>query len=305
MKQNIKIERNVLLISVYGGVVFSVAGILLGLIIGSQIILFDGLYSLISLGLSLLSLFAARYMETADWKNYPFGKDKIEPLVVLIKYFVILLLVVASLLAALVSFFTGGRDIAVGSALSYSFVATAVSGITTMYLRDQSNKSTSGLVKAETNQWYMDTLISIGVLFGFTLSFIFSHISSLQWTVPYLDPAMVILVSVYFIKVPVTEMGASIREVLDMKPKGVIPDQIVKYMEYITERNGFEACFVRVSKVGKTLWVETDFVVGHTKAVETLAEQDQIRQEIELFLDQYEHQKWLTISFMKDRKWAL
>ncbi|MCZ0703229.1 cation diffusion facilitator family transporter [Natronobacillus azotifigens] len=305
MKQNMYREQTVLKISVYGALIFSVAGILLGLIINSQIVLFDGLYSLISLGLSTLSLFAAKFMRTADWKNYPFGKDKIEPLVVLLKYFVILLLVVASLFSAIVAIFSGGREIAVGIALQYSFVATVLCVGTTIYLKNAANKSDSALIRAEANQWYMDSFVSIGVLAGFLISYIFFHIDSLRWTVPYIDPIMVVIVSIVFIKVPITEMGSSIREVLDMKPKGRVPNQIKAFVKELTIKYDFDEHFVRVSKVGKTLWVEVDFVVKNTDVIETLADQDQIRQEIHTFLDQYSKQKWLTVSFTEDRKWAL
>ena len=53
-------ENLALTLSAVGAGLFAFAGITLGLWVGSLVILFDGSYSLISLGLSLLSLYAAR-----------------------------------------------------------------------------------------------------------------------------------------------------------------------------------------------------------------------------------------------------
>lgn len=304
MKQHNE-ERDVLKVSVYGALLFAIAGILMGLIIQSQVILFDGLYSLISLALSLLSLYTAKYIETTDWNNYPFGKDKIEPLVVLIKYFVILVLVSGSIIGALFSIISGGREVNVDSALLYSIIATIICAATAYYLKTKANNHQSALLKAESNQWSMDTVVSIGVLVGFLLSYLLNQIETLRWTVPYIDPLMVIIFSGFFIKVPIIEMSSAIREVLDMKPKGKISQQITSFMDDISTQNKFEECFVRISKVGQTLWVDVDFVVSDATDITTIAEQDEVREEINEYLDQFNYEKWLTVSFTEDRKWAL
>lgn len=306
MYQNLSREQTLLKISVYGALVFAISGIVVGLLSGAQMILFDGLYSLISLSLSVFSLLASRFMNKVDLHNYPFGKDKIEPLVILIKYFVILILVIGSFLSAVVALFAGGRDIELTLAVIYSVIGTLLCVGITYYIKKEAKTVKSGLLQAEGNQWFMDSLVSVGVLFGFILSLLLLISETTAFIVPYVDPIMVILVSIYFVQVPVSEMGTALRELLDMPPKGKVPDQIKAHAKRIKAAHGFEEVFTRVSKVGQTLWIEIDFVVAKNEGqVETVNDQDIIREDIEQFLKQYSYEIWLTVSFTENRKWAI
>jgi cation diffusion facilitator family transporter len=306
MYQQLSHERHLLRISVYSALFFAITGIVLGVISGAQMIVFDGLYSLISLILSMISLFASNYMRKTDVKNFPFGKDKIEPLVIIVKYLVILILVVTSFAEAVMAIIGGGRAVDLNLALLYSFFGTLLCVGVTIYIKHHAKKVNSGLLHAEANQWLMDSLVSVGVLIGFLLSLTFSLIPRLSSFIPYIDPLMVVIVSLYFVRVPISEIGSSLRELLDMPPKGKVPDQIKQYVKTIRIENEFKEAFTRVSKVGQTLWVEVDFVAeAESEIIETISEQDEIREQIHAYLSQYPYEIWLTVSFTEDRKWAI
>ena len=89
MSQISDLEKKLLLVSIYIALAFSVLGILVGLLVNSQVIFFDGIYSMISVTLTGLSLLAAKYMGKTDWNRFPFGKDILEPIVLIIKYTII------------------------------------------------------------------------------------------------------------------------------------------------------------------------------------------------------------------------
>ena len=125
MSEDILFEKKLLKFSALGAVFFAVAGILSGVLSGSQMILFDGLYSLSSVVLSLLSLAATNFIHKKD-KRFPFGKDIVEPLWVIVKYMVLLMLVGSTGLSALRSLFQGGREIVMGAALGYSAIGSIV-----------------------------------------------------------------------------------------------------------------------------------------------------------------------------------
>ncbi|GEM05582.1 cobalt-zinc-cadmium resistance protein [Halolactibacillus miurensis] len=306
MYQQLSHERHLLRISVYGALFFAITGIVFGILSGAQMIVFDGLYSLVSLILSMISLFASHYMRKTDVKNFPFGKDKIEPLVIIIKYLVILILVVTSFTEATMAIISGGREVDINLALSYSVFGTLLCVGITFYIKHRAKQVQSGLLHAEANQWLMDSLVSVGVLIGFLLSLIFGLMPGLNDFIPYIDPIMVVIVSLYFIRVPISEIGSSLRELLDMPPKGKVPDQIKQYVKTIRIEHEFIEAFTRVSKVGQTLWVEVDFVAeAESEITETISEQDEIREQIHAYLSQYPYEIWLTVSFTEDRKWAI
>ena len=203
-------EKQLITWSVWGALIFAIGGIVLGSILNSQMILFDGVYSLISLGLSLLSLWAVTVSKKKDYFRIPLfnnGKNiKIDTAIVLIKYSVIFLIVSVSLFTAFRSLMTGGRDTVLNFALLYSVLSTVLCfGVYALMSRPFSVNSSS-LIKAEANQWLMDTWASLGVFLGFVLSFILSLLPGTEFLVPFMDPFMVIIVSIYFIQIPIKEV---------------------------------------------------------------------------------------------------
>lgn len=300
-----KIERNLLVYSVYAAAVFSISGVIIGFLVKSQIILFDGIYSLISVALSLLSLAAAKFMSKNDWKQFPFGKTEIEPLVIIFKYTIILILVVVSFSGAFISLFRGGRNVQVDIAFIYSIIGTiGCYGLYTL-LRKKSKDIHSGLLEAEANQWLMDTLVSTAVLIAFFIAVIFKRIPFLVPVVAYLDPVMVMLVSFYFIRLPLMEITNSIKEILSMSPDKEVKLKLQSIIKDIEDRYNLRESFLRVTKGRKILWLEIDFVVDTNSNVKTIDDQDKVREEIFRELNTFKCDKWLTVSFTKDRKWAI
>ena len=60
-----KSEKSMLAFSAVGGLFFAVLGTAWGIVVKSDMIMFDGLYSLISLFLSILALYISNYINKA------------------------------------------------------------------------------------------------------------------------------------------------------------------------------------------------------------------------------------------------
>ncbi|AJD90337.1 hypothetical protein JMA_10200 [Jeotgalibacillus malaysiensis] len=296
-------EKSLLKLSVYAALVFAVGGIVWGWLVSSQMVQFDGYYSLISVGLSMLSLGAAQFIRRHDHKRFPFGKDMLEPIVILFKYSIILLLCIFSIVQAVTGLTTGGRATDIDGALLYSIIGAA--GCLAIYLYfKRKSKNAGGFITAESNQWKMDSLLSSAVLIGFMIAAVLSR-TDYDFVVPYIDPVMVLIVAGYFIKVPVTEMMKSGREILEMSPDQIIQSQIEAITEDLEKKYDFQESIVRVAKVGGKLFVEIDFVVSPQSSIQTVKMQDQIRSEFSNKIHHMKYTKWLTISFTGDRKWAI
>ncbi|EPE61770.1 cation efflux protein [Exiguobacterium sp. S17] len=85
MPKDPRLERFVLRVSVFGSLFFAIAGIIVGYLLSSTFILFDGVYSFLSVIMSWISLRAGVCMLTSD-KRFPFGKSTIESLIILFQY---------------------------------------------------------------------------------------------------------------------------------------------------------------------------------------------------------------------------
>jgi predicted Co/Zn/Cd cation transporter (cation efflux family) len=90
-----------------------------------------------------------------------------------------------------------------------------------------------------------------------------------------------------------------------MTPSGKLPNNIKKYVRNMEIKYDMKESFVRIAKVGKTLWVEIDFVVQDSKKIKTVADQDKLRQELSDYIKTYNKNEWLTVSFTNNRKWAV
>lgn len=297
-------EHHLLKVSVYGALLFAIFAIVWGVFVHSKIILFDGVYSLISVGLSSISLVTAAYMQKQDFDRFPYGKEMIEPVIILGKFLVITILCLFSMFSGISTLLSGGQEVSAGSGLIYSFLATLGCYLFYFFLKKKKDSIESGLVEAEAQQWLMDTYLSLAVLMGFLLAYGMGF-TQYDYLMPYMDPLMVVLVSGYFLKVPITNMGRQIKEVLDMKAEDKYMALCKKIVDGIESKYGFSESFLRVSKSGTKLFIEIDFVVAPGGWQPSLEDQDLIRQEIVDQMRPISLKKWLNVAFTMDRKWAI
>ena len=297
-------EKQLLRFSVYGALLFALIAIIWGVLENSKIILFDGIYSLISVGLSIISLLTASFMAKQDFDRFPYGKEMIQPIIILGKFLVITILCLFAFFSGLSTLLSGGQEVDAGSGLIYSLIATVGCYLVHLFLTRKQKANGSGLVEAESQQWLMDTFLSFAVLGGFVLALGLGY-TKWDYLTPYMDPLMVIVVSGYFLKVPITNMGLQIREVLDMKADTKYLDLCEQIVTDIEKEYNFQESFLRVSKSGPKLFIEIDFVVSPEGWQPTLAEQDNIREEILTKMKPISLKKWLNVAFTNDRKWAV
>lgn len=241
-------ENMALTLSAVGAGLFAVAGIGWGLWVDSLVILFDGAYSLVSLALSLLSLYAARLVRRPANEDYPFGMGAVEPLVIAVKGLVIALVCLLSLVSAVVSLLQGGRPVDADMAVIFGAVNVVGCLGVWCYLRWSSARNGSGLVQAEQSQWLMDSALSAAVMIGFAVAWLLERSQWSELSV-YADPAMMLVISVYFITVPVKMILASVRELLLAAPREDAMEDIHETLEDM----GLNPARVKVAKLGPNL----------------------------------------------------
>ena len=299
-----KMEKRLLKLSAVGGLFFAVLGLAWGLGLNSEMLFFDGLYSLISLLLSLLAIFICSYMDKNDKINFPFGKETLRPIVVIIKSTVLILMCSISLINSLKTIFLGGNSIEISFAILYTIISIIGWGSIYLYMYVSSKKINSDILKAESNQWLMDGLISLGVFIGFILVLILKR-TSLSFLCNYIDPLMVIISSSLFLKFPITSLCNSFKEVIRGKASDDIYDQITKVVKDIENEYSISESVTRVSKIGNMLRIEIDFILSKHSKIDTIEEMDKIRDRVEYSTNTINLKKWLNISFTRNRKWAV
>jgi len=300
-----RVEQHVLKFSVWGSVFFALLGIFWGILARSQMVAFDAIYSFISVLLSGASLFVAGSVRKGDDEMFPFGRVHMEPLTVAIKSSAIAIFCLISFIQAIISLFSGGREVDAVYAIIYALIGSAGCFGGFLYMRVRSRQArTSDLIRSESMQWLMDGMSSTAVLAGFLVAYLMGRTGFENWA-RYMDPLMVIIASSLFIKSPVLSLIASTREMLMMVPVGDVYPLAQQAMDELAQRRGFVDAVVKVSKIGREFDYKVSFVAGDPQDRRSLAELDEIREEVLNRLQSLsENQIWLGVSFIHDRKWA-
>ncbi|WP_413111751.1 cation diffusion facilitator family transporter [Thaumasiovibrio sp. DFM-14] len=259
-------EKQVLTFSAFLASLFAIGGLLLGLWVGSLVILFDGAYSLVSLLLTLLSLLASRYIQKPSDADFPFGRAIIEPVVIAIKASVILTVVAFSLYAAIAALFSGGREIDASIATLFGLINVIGCGFGWWVIQRKSHHFSSDLIDAEAKQWQMDTLLSAAVMAGFIVAGFISRSPFAHWAV-YADPLMMCIMSFYFIKVPLDMLRSSTRELLMMSPSKEITELANKNVNAISAATGHPIEITGLTKVGRELRLNLNYHPKHGNTV--------------------------------------
>ncbi|HEY5847743.1 MAG TPA: cation diffusion facilitator family transporter [Microlunatus sp.] len=301
-------DQRLILLSIWASAGFAVLSSVWGIAIGSSMIIFDGLYSFVSIGLSVLAVLALRFTSRGADERFPWGREVAEPLVVVIKAATLGGLCIYAAVGGVQDLVDGGREVSAVSAVVYAVVATAGGLAVGLVLRraaraDRDGGQVSDLVRAEAAEWLGDTLLSAGVLVGFlgALGLVAAGRADLA---AYVDPGMVVLVSLLFLRVPVKLIIGGMREVLSMSPPADVLDQLTSRVREVETRYGFAESFLRASKVGSRMDIEVDFVLDENSRAQTVAECDQARQDLHDRLADLGYERSVVITFTADRKWA-
>ena len=257
-------------------------------------IIFDGLYSFISVVLSMLSLYINNYMAKRDFEKFPFGKHILEPIVISIKSLIIAIMCSYSLIEAIKTLINGGNSLEFGLALIYSIVSVLGCGIISFYMKEQEKKINSELIKAECTQWFMDTALSTAVLVGFIIAMVLAR-TKLKSLNPYIDPFMTIVVSLVCIRIPIKTFIESFKEVICVKANDEINDDI-----YVLEINTIPG-LTNKSLLPKAINLSKYTLKDFLNKINNTGSNEEINDAIK----HIDYNKWLNVSFTGNKKWAV
>jgi cation diffusion facilitator family transporter len=296
-------DQRLLMFSIWASAGFAVLSSVWGILSGSSMIVFDGLYSFVSILLSVLAVLALRFSRRGADERYPWGREAAEPLVVVIKAATLGALCAYAAIGGILDIVNGGREVAVGSAVIYALVATLGGLVVGLVLRRATRGGGSDLVRAEAAEWLGDTLLSFGVLIGFLVAY-FLVAAGRADLAAYVDPGMVTLVSLAFLWVPIKLIISSLHEIMSMAPEADVLDKLRARVAAVEEKYAFSETFLRASKVGDRMDIEIDFVVGAESPVRTIADGDAVRQDLHDQLEALGYERSVVVTFTADRRWA-
>jgi predicted Co/Zn/Cd cation transporter (cation efflux family) len=295
-----RLERRMLGASMAATGGLAALGVTWGVLAGSQIVLFDGMFSVIGLGLSWLSLHASALVERGPDERFPFGREALTPLVVTIQGVALLATCIYGAVDALLTIVAGGSDVAAASALAYGALTAVLGGAMWRWVARGAGRSE--LLAAEATVWMAGAALSVGMViaFGFVLAV---DGTSVGHAGRYADPGLVLIAVVLLAPAPVRMIRTTILELLETAPSREVQDTISAAVQTVMRAHGLDEPYVRMSKVGRKLYIEVDFVVRVQDW--HVADGDAVRQAIyDRLSPALPFELWLNIEFTGDPVWA-
>jgi len=299
-----RLEQRTLRLSIYAVLVIAVGSIAWGLIIESDVVILNGIFSLFSLISGGLSLLAARLVMMPEDRRFPYGYSHLEPLVHSVNGLMVLIMCVYAFINGVEGIRAGGNVVDVAGVIWFSVVTALLSLGLGAYEMAVGRRVNSLLLKNDGKTWLMDALFSLVTFLGFAvLPFLPEPYRDL-WA-RYADPAMVSVLALLLLPVPLAILNSSLREVLIMSSAD---DALVGRVEAVLEQIRTEHDILRtvhhIARSGRTVFIEIDLVVGPNFSLQSVAEQDGLRHRIWQAMDLPLDQAWLSIALTADPRWV-
>jgi len=282
------------------GLIYSIMSIVCGWLFHSSIIMLDGFFTIISTVMSLVSLYIAKYIQKEDFVNFPFGKEVLAPLIVMINYIIILIVSVIGIndaLAGMIMDHTIETDYVVG--LVYAVISMFTCLVVVKLLAR--GAGSHQLITVEIKQWRFGMFFSLGVLVSFIVALLLEGLGYHRLS-RLIDPLVSIGITLSFMVIAFKEIKQSLREVLNGTPKLAIKEKITSIITHSFSGYCIKQRVIRTAKVGDRLIVEIDVVITPDTVLDTVLEQDKLRHRLQTYLTAacHSHNIWLNLNFTGD-----
>jgi predicted Co/Zn/Cd cation transporter (cation efflux family) len=289
-------EKRGIFVSMIGSLLLSISAIIMAIIAESQAILLDGLYTFITLLMSLVSLKIINLVNLPETKHRPFGYVALEPFLNLIKSLIILILLIASMVTNIQTILTGGRNLVLDIAAVYTLISLVIYFIIMYSINKYAKKTHSSILALEVKNWYIDTLITIGIAISLGLVLI---IYKMGFTaiLPYIDPALVIGIVIVAFPTPVKSLIIELKNLLLISPENYIEHEVKRHIKPLIKRYNLINMGIYAIKTGRVyqLFLYTD-IEGDSITIEYL---DKIRLDIRKEISKLYNKHYTDVIFSK------
>ena len=288
-------ERMALRISLWVALALATLGISVGIIGNSQVILFDGFYTLVGVGLTSLALRASSLAGRGPNERYPFGREALVPLVIAVEGVALSATCLYASANAIVELARGGSGVPTWLDLVYAGVVSVLPSLLWWRL---SRVRGSELVDSEAQAWASASALGVALVVAFLVARV---LEGSRWrpVAAYVDPSLVLVAASLFIVAPVRMMKRTLFELVEGAVDGAIAASIREAVTEVGISAGLSDPVLRMSKVGRKVYVEVGYVVPASWSV---AAGDSLRTRLHSVLSEVSPSTWLTLEFSSLRE---
>lgn len=295
-------EQRILKFSIGITVAVSAVGFMGGLLVGSQAILFDGVFSLVDVAMTLVALAVLRLLGREGSPRFQFGYWHLEPMVEAMGGAILALACIYALANSIIGLTTGGNVVPAGPALLWATVLCVSNLGMAAYIHMHARRLHSALLWLDVRGWLLSGLMSLAVVLAFVLALLLRDGEYAHW-IPFLDPLVLAVISVAVLPVPLRSAWKAMREVLQLAPDR-LDARVQAVMKQFVAEHGYLDFTSHVAKMGRMRFVEIHILTQPDTVIGTIGNVDAMRDDIAERLDARGSAFWLTIDFTADPAWT-
>lgn len=296
----VDVEQRAFRASLWVGFALTAIGVLAGLISGSRVLILDAAYGVIGLVVTWLSLRASSLVDQGPVRGYPFGRDALSPLVVILQGLALLVTTGVAAADAVMVILAGGTEVSAGIVAGYAAFSAVSSVAFSTWLASLARRSGSDLLRAEAAAWRTGGVRGL-VMAGGALLAIGLAAANVEAALRYVDPVLVLAAGALVVWTPVQMLRHGLRELVEAEAPAELAALVEQAATASAAEFGLDRRIVRSSKLGAKLYVEIIYLVDAEHW--TVADEDRLRSDLQSRIQPESLELWMTVEATGDLKY--
>jgi len=299
-----RIEQRTLALSMAAVAGVALLSLAWGLAIESDVVILNGVFSLVSLAGSGLYFAAARLVTRPADRRFQYGYAQVEPMANGVNGLLVLVICVYAFINGIEGLRAGPDPVSPVGVVWFGAVTGIISLSVGLYEGAVARRLGSQLLRNDAREWLMDAGFSLVTLAGFAVVWVLEEPWRPGWA-GYADSALVALLALLFMPVPLAVLHQNLREMLFMADADrALTARVEAVLREIAADHDVASYTTHVAKVGRSNFIEVNIVAGPRFELQTVAQQDALRGRIWAALGLPPERAWLSIIVTGDPRWA-
>jgi len=299
-----RLEQRTLLLSLVAVAGVALLSLAWGVAIESDVVILNGVFSLVSLIGSVLYLTAARLVTRPADRRFQYGYAHVEPLASGANGLLVLVICIYAFINGIEGLRAGGDAVSPAGVVWFGVLSGAICVAVGSYEWAMARRTGSQLLRNDAREWLIDAAFSLVTLVGFAVLWWLEE-PWRTWWARHADSALVALLALLFMPIPLGVLGQTLRELLHMADADRdLAARVEAVLREVAAEHDVASHTTHVAKVGRSSFIEVNIVAGPRFALQTVAQQDDLRERIWRSLGLAPNRAWLSIIVTANPRWA-
>jgi len=299
-----RIEQRTLVLSLAAVAGIALLSLAWGVAIESDVVILNGVFSLVSLIGSVLYLTAARLVTRPADRRFQYGYAHVEPLVSGANGLLVLVICIYAFINGVEGLRAGGDAVSPAGVVWFGVVSGIICLAVGSYEWSVARRTGSQLLRLDAREWLIDAAFSLVTLAGFAVVWLLEEPWRSYWA-RHADSALVALLALLFMPLPLGVLRQTLRELLHMADADrELTACVEAALRTVATEHDVASHTTHVAKVGRSSFIEVNIVAGPRFTLQTVAQQDALRERIWRALGLAPDRAWLSIIITADPRWA-